>query len=341
MMKLSILLLLLVLSGCVVYGPGQYGSIEAFQAGQVLLSCETQCQPTWSAGFNRLMDLYASGQWQSLADSIMGIGYMSDLSYFFLGAAAEGLGYPDAALAYYQLSASLSNDTTLSHHCRNSVEGCGGIDLGALLPQKLAALSQPQQATVPLTDGERAELHNILYVVHAGEICSWPISPIVKDEINAYLDYYKQRLQYDTYNEEDSIAVRDISKRGKKICSSAKEKKRFADAVNRIVPFDKAHPEIAASMAAQPPQEIPAGTQGAVAVPYSYYGGFWWGATWYPAGYYDPYWRFYGVYPGPRYVFPPGHYGYRGYPGYWGGRGYYGRGYYGRGWYGGYRGHRW
>jgi hypothetical protein len=186
---------------------------------------------------------------------------------------------------------------------------------------------------VPLTDAELGELQNILYVQHAAEICSWPISPIVMDEMNTYLDYYKQRLQYDAFNAQDAAAVKNINKRGKKICSSAREKKRFDEAVNRIAPFNKAHPEVAASMTAQPPQGVPAGTEGAAAVPYSYYGGFWWGAVWFPAGYYDPYWRYYGLYPGTR-----GYYWHHPYPGYWGNP----HPYRGPGWYGGpYRGHRW
>ena len=194
---------------------------------------------------------------------------------------------------------------------------------------------EAQEAPIPLTDQERAELQTILYVVHANSLCSWPMSAVIKSEIDKYLDYYKQRLQYDEYNKEDAQAAASIEKRKKKICSSAKERKKYEDALNHIVPFATAHPEAAAQADAMQAyyQGVQPSTPGAVEVPYVYYSGFWWGAIWFPAGYYDPFWRYYGWGPGPRFVIGPGyswypyHHGYYGYPGaplYHGGPGFYG-----------------
>jgi hypothetical protein len=331
--KLLIFPLLIVLSGCATYGgPMQQGSIQAvqaFQTGQVRLNCGYRCAREWNSNFGDLVSLYSAGQWQALAESVIRIGYVSDLSYYYLASAAEAIGYADAAVTYYQLGVELSRDPDPARHCRDSLEGCAGIDVANLLPQRLAALEKARRPPMPLTDEERAELQNILYVHHAAEVCAWPVSPIVRDEMNAYLDYYRQRLEYEKYNEEDAKAVQEINRRGKKVCASAKERKRFDDAVSAIVPFTKAHAEVVASRTAQQQPEVPSTAQGAVEVKYVYTAGFWWGTLWFPGGYYDPYWRYYGVYPGPRYVYPPGYSWrpgypgyYHGYPGYWGRRGY-------------------
>ena len=39
---------------------------------------------------------------------VMQIGYVNDLTYYYLGRAAEGLGYRDAAKTYYQISERLT-----------------------------------------------------------------------------------------------------------------------------------------------------------------------------------------------------------------------------------------
>jgi hypothetical protein len=321
---------------------GSFQAVQDFQAGNFRLMCDEACYPAWSANFPRLMSLYGAGQWQMLAESTMQIGYASDLAYFFLASAAQNLGYHDAAFKYYQYSSELYNDNTPSHHCRDSKEGCGGLDLGGLLPSNMAAYyNHQEQAPVPLNDAERAELQKILYVVHAREICSWPISPIVNDEVNKYLDFYKQRLQYEKFNEEDAKVLESIKKSGKKICSSPKERKKYDDIVNHIVPFATAHPEVLASLNAQQTyyQDVAPTTAGAVEVPYVYYTGFWWGAIWFPGGYYDPYWRYYGWGPGPRFVLPPWYPWHAGYPAFWG-HPYWGNpGYFGHPGYPGYGGH--
>ena len=157
--------------------------------GNLILACGGNCAPAWDANVPQLVGLYRAGQWQNLAAATIRIGYGNDLAYFFLGTAAEGMGYADGALRYYRYSATLGADGMPLHHCRESAGGCGGIDLQTLLSQKIAGLSQQNSATPQLPSPEQAEIQSILYAIHANALCSWPLSPIVGEEMRKYVDY--------------------------------------------------------------------------------------------------------------------------------------------------------
>jgi hypothetical protein len=82
--------------------------MSQFQAGQPLLDCRADCSGAWGANRQKVATLDATGRWQELALLVMQIGYMNDLSYYYLGHAAENLGYMQAAQRYYRIAERLS-----------------------------------------------------------------------------------------------------------------------------------------------------------------------------------------------------------------------------------------
>ena len=84
---------------------------------------------------------YNSHQWKQLAILVMTTGHEIDVAYYFLGAAAEQLGYYEAALTYYDRAVDLYNDNVYDHHCRDliSFSGCP-INLRRALPARIASV---------------------------------------------------------------------------------------------------------------------------------------------------------------------------------------------------------
>jgi hypothetical protein len=114
-----------------------------FAGGSVILNCQLSCSLSWILARPQLSLLYAQQQWQPLADKVVQIGYVNDLEYFYLGRAAEGLGYYDAALKYYRISggASTSGGPNSALHCRTQLSNnCDGINLPADLYPRIASV---------------------------------------------------------------------------------------------------------------------------------------------------------------------------------------------------------
>jgi hypothetical protein len=82
--------------------------MREFQAGQPMLDCRLDCSGAWGANREKVRTLDATGRWQDLALLVMQVGYMDDLSYYYLGHAAENLGYWPAAQRYYRIAERLS-----------------------------------------------------------------------------------------------------------------------------------------------------------------------------------------------------------------------------------------
>jgi hypothetical protein len=122
--------------------------IRDLKVGNLNLDCDTpECYLSWGEHRNELISSYNSRQWEPLAELVMKIGYGQDLAYYFLGMSAEGLGYHEAALKYYRQSGTTSGDSRKLHHCRETVRGCGGLELASVLPQRIAAVTAMAQTT--------------------------------------------------------------------------------------------------------------------------------------------------------------------------------------------------
>lgn len=138
-LKLVCLTALLVLAGCdspPKYDTKQVGlDLQRFSSGKVNLTCSTtSCAWTFGAKRNLLLSLQQSRQWERLANEVVALDYDQDLSYFYLGQAAEGMGIPSAALQYYRMSL---------HHrskCNGAINVCDNFVLQNAIPPRISLL---------------------------------------------------------------------------------------------------------------------------------------------------------------------------------------------------------
>src|SRR5438067_750828 len=68
-------------------------AMAQFQTGQPVLSCREPCLAEWQRAQPQAAQLDAGRQFHDLALLVMRIGYQDDLSLYYLGRAAEGMGY--------------------------------------------------------------------------------------------------------------------------------------------------------------------------------------------------------------------------------------------------------
>lgn len=115
--------------------------LQRLRAGDPVLECNFGCRDEWNMNRTTALILNQSRRWPELAGLVMQIGYVNDLTYYYLGRAAEGLGYRDAAKTYYQISERL----TISGKACNA-EGatfCNGEVFPAAAQARLVDLTVP------------------------------------------------------------------------------------------------------------------------------------------------------------------------------------------------------
>jgi hypothetical protein len=133
----------LVLASCVTTPPEVPPDelIRRLQAGEPALECGLPCQDAWRANRTTALVLNETRQWRELAVLVMQIGYTNDLTYYYLGRAAEGLGFWDAAKTYYRISVRL---TSAGITCRaEGADYCNGQVFPAAAQTELAELTAP------------------------------------------------------------------------------------------------------------------------------------------------------------------------------------------------------
>ena len=94
----------------------------ALKNGDIRPTCAVSCSGTNGYHHGRRKIYYDSGLWFDLAVDVVKVGFESDQNYYYLGRSAEGLGYFDAALAYYKLA-----KTETVFKCDNLVNNCDGL----------------------------------------------------------------------------------------------------------------------------------------------------------------------------------------------------------------------
>ena len=124
---------------------------EAFLSGELDLSsgdygggCDDfYGQPKWRDYVDRA---WADEDWNELAGVVIDGSCESDLSYFLLGLAAEGLALPDAAASFYQRALDL-NDSAGWNNCDAwDQDACRGVNVGDEAAQALERLySEPNR----------------------------------------------------------------------------------------------------------------------------------------------------------------------------------------------------
>lgn len=131
----------------------------ALKSGQARLSCDATCAVSWGATRNQVKTLHDNELWNHLAIEISRVGYKVDLAYYYLGRAAEGLGYYDSARIYYDLA------LATIYQCDAIINTCDGFVFPRDLRNRLAhieALEKSKKLTneVRLADEERYEIND-------------------------------------------------------------------------------------------------------------------------------------------------------------------------------------
>lgn len=119
--------------------------VESVRSGKATLGCGTeQCERTWNARRRFAAEYVRQMRWAELAATVLAADYASDLTYFYLARAAEGLGAPRAALSYYNQARQQANGPRT---CQRTAS-CDGIDVAAQAAAAATAI-QRRQASAP------------------------------------------------------------------------------------------------------------------------------------------------------------------------------------------------
>jgi|LauGreDrversion4_2_1035121.scaffolds.fasta_scaffold473254_2 hypothetical protein len=92
-----------------------------FSSAQTRLNCGLSCAGSYGAARRKIKSLHDSGQWKELALEVSYIGFDIDQGYYYLGRAAEELGFSQAARTYYNFS------LNRPHKCAGSFNNCDGL----------------------------------------------------------------------------------------------------------------------------------------------------------------------------------------------------------------------
>ncbi|TWI45833.1 hypothetical protein IP92_03263 [Pseudoduganella flava] len=98
-----------------------------------------------AGGGAALNTLYAEKRWAELVEGVVGKRYVSDLYYFYLGAAAEALGYSEAALNYYDLSLAAYRN---GDRCTVGFDSCRGVAMPAAVVERVNTLRNPAKELI-------------------------------------------------------------------------------------------------------------------------------------------------------------------------------------------------
>jgi hypothetical protein len=120
-------------------------TLALLRAGRPLLACREPCLAGWRGAQPQAAQLDASARWHDLALLLVRVGYEDDLSLYYLGRAAEGIGYRAAAAGYYRQSTQLSG-TSIA--CRHLSRLCGGVTLPRAAALRVAAIERELNAVV-------------------------------------------------------------------------------------------------------------------------------------------------------------------------------------------------
>lgn len=101
--------------------------LERFKLGEALLECD-HCALGFRNRLDEMQRLHSAGDWERLARVVLDVGYAQDISWYYLGAAAEGLGLVEPARRYYRQAVSLASFKET--HCKGGLmDLCGEVRL--------------------------------------------------------------------------------------------------------------------------------------------------------------------------------------------------------------------
>lgn len=129
---------------------------DKFQQGSIELTCNTECAAPFLLKRSSLKESHDNKSWRVLAMDTIKVGYRFDLSYYYLGTAAKGLGFDNAAKKYFEdaLKLSENNDNSCAH---SFILGCGEIEVTQASRQALSSLVlEPKQEAQQILVGNES-----------------------------------------------------------------------------------------------------------------------------------------------------------------------------------------
>jgi len=124
--------------------------MQEFAAGGTIFTCQLSCAGTYGYNRQNLKVMYALQEWPQLAAKTLSIGYLQDQSYYYLGAAAEGMGYLPAARVYLNRALELADLKMMARSCAAGLGNqCDGLDIHELAAERLAQLTAASQIAAP------------------------------------------------------------------------------------------------------------------------------------------------------------------------------------------------
>jgi hypothetical protein len=159
--KIVAIAIIAALAGCAKYEAMtpelQTKFMADLQAGRMTLDCGVRCRVAWQAAVNEVQEDAMAQHWQDVTLQVMRVGYGNDLAYYYLGQAAEGLGYQTAALAYFNQALAITNGSEGLMKCAagepSGTDTCKGINVPAAAPMQIAqiqaAIAAQQAAAEP------------------------------------------------------------------------------------------------------------------------------------------------------------------------------------------------
>lgn len=103
----------------------QKGELLQWRKGNSRLKCDALlCSVAWFSNLINLKKLHDQGSWIELAAFVAQLRYKTDIAYFYLGRASEGIGDFDAAIQYYKFAL----DPSVRGVACSGVVSCNGLE---------------------------------------------------------------------------------------------------------------------------------------------------------------------------------------------------------------------
>jgi len=135
----------LALAGCAAPPLPQGGEaqlLEDVKAGKVQLDCGVSCSATYFFTAQTIWGHYQQRNWPALAVATARTGFRRDLTYYFLGAAAEGMQAWAAADRYYRMAGALATSNDINNKCSSVQNMCGSLVFPRDISNRLRAVAQ-------------------------------------------------------------------------------------------------------------------------------------------------------------------------------------------------------
>lgn len=142
------------MSGCIgvpvgIQDPGARAeALRAFHAGEAQMQCGRglDCAVYWNEAKPAASRLVLAQRWDDVAEVVLGAGYDQDLTWFYLGLAAEGQGRAQAARVYFDNAVKRSLYGTGYACVSAGMNTCDGVRLPEDAQKLLAANEARQKA---------------------------------------------------------------------------------------------------------------------------------------------------------------------------------------------------